>query len=60
MELPSERRLNGILVGALTDAMSGCDRYMVKAKYGKGSSLAGLVNVSSRLQELYKAARPSL
>lgn len=53
MELPGDRHLNGILVGALADAMYGCDRYMVKAKYGKGSSLAGLVKVSSRLQELY-------
>ena len=43
MELPGDRRLNGILVGALADAMYGCDRYMVKAKYGKGCSLAGLV-----------------
>ena len=57
MELPGDRRLNGILVGALADAMYGCDRYMVKAKYGKGCSLAGLVGVSSRLQELYRTGR---
>lgn len=57
MELPGDRHLNGILVGALADAMYGCDRYMVKAKYGKGSSLAGLVKVSSRFQALYRAGR---
>lgn len=57
MELPGDRHLNGILVGALADAMYGSDRYMVKAKYGKGSSLAGLVNVSSRFQALYRAGR---
>lgn len=57
MELPGDRHLNGILVGALVDAMYGCDRYMVKAKYGKGSSLAGLVKVSSRFQALYRAGR---
>ena len=57
MELPGDRHLNGILVGALADAMYGCDRYMVKAKYGKGCNLAGLVKVSSRLQELYRAGR---
>ena len=52
MELPGDRHLNGILVGALADAMSGSDRYMVKAKYGKGCSLTGLVNVPSRFQAL--------
>lgn len=57
MELPGDRHLNGILVGALADAMYGCDRYMVKAKYGKGSSLAGLVKVSSRFQALYRVGR---
>ena len=57
MELPGDRHLNGILVGALADAMYGCDRYMVKVKYGKGSSLAGLVKVSSRFQALYRAGR---
>ena len=57
MELPGDRHLNGILVGALADAMYGCDRYMVKAKYGKGCRLTGLVKVSSRLQELYRIGR---
>ena len=57
MELPGDRHLNGILVGALADAMYGSDRYMVKAKYGKGCSLTGLVKVSSRLQELYRIGR---
>lgn len=57
MELPGDRHLNGILVGALADAMYGCDRYMVKAKYGKGCSLTGLVNVPSRFQALYRAGR---
>lgn len=57
MELPGDRHLNGILVGALADAMYGSDRYMVKAKYGKGCSLTGLVNVSSRFQALYRAGR---
>ena len=57
MELPGDRHLNGILVGALADAMYGCDRYMVKAKYGKGCSLTGLVNVPSRSQALYRAGR---
>ena len=57
MELPDDRHLNGILVGALADAMYGCDRYMVKAKYGKGCSLTGLVNVPSRFQALYRAGR---
>ena len=57
MELPGDRHLNGILVGALADAMSGSDRYMVKAKYGKGCSLTGLVNVPSRFQALYRAGR---
>ena len=52
MELPGDRHLNGILVGALADAMSGSDRYMVKVKYGKGCSLTGLVNVPSRFQAL--------
>ena len=52
MELPDDRHLNGILVGALADAMYGSDRYMVKAKYGKGCSLTGLVNVPSRFQAL--------
>ena len=55
MELPGDRHLNGILVGALADAMYGCDRYIVKAKYGKGCSLTGLVNVPSRFQALYRA-----
>lgn len=57
MELPGDRHLNGILVGALADAMYGCDRYMVKAKYGRGCILTGLVNVSSRFQALYRAGR---
>lgn len=57
MELPGDRHLNGILVGALADAMYGSDRYMVKAKYGKGCSLTGLVNVPSRFQALYRAGR---
>lgn len=57
MELPGDRHLNGILVGALADAMYGCDRYIVKAKYGKGCSLTGLVNVPSRFQALYRAGR---
>lgn len=57
MELPGDRHLNGILVGALADAMYGCDRYMVKAKYGKGCSLTGLVNVPSRFQALYRAGK---
>lgn len=57
MELPGDRHLNGILVGALADAMYGSDRYMVKAKYGKGYSLTGLVNVPSRFQALYRAGR---
>lgn len=57
MELPGDRHLNGILVGALADAMYGCDRYMVKAKYGKGCSLAGFVHVSSRFQELCRTGR---
>ncbi len=57
MELLGDRHLNGILVGALADAMYGCDRYMVKAKYGKGCSLTGLVNVPSRFQALYRAGR---
>lgn len=57
MELPGDRHLNGILVGALADVMYGCDRYMVKAKYGKGCSLTGLVNVPSRFQALYRAGR---
>lgn len=60
MELPGDRHLNGILVGALADAMYGSDRYMVKAKYGKGCSLTGLVNVSSRFQALYRAGRTFL
>ena len=57
MELPGDRHLNGILVGALADAMYGSDRYMMKAKYGKGCSLTGLVNVPSRFQALYRAGR---
>lgn len=57
MELPGDRHLNGILVGALADAMYGSDRYMVKAKYGKGCSLAGFVHVSSRFQELCRTGR---
>ena len=57
MELPDDRHLNGILVGALADAMYGSDRYMVKDKYGKGCSLTGLVNVPSRFQALYRAGR---
>lgn len=57
MELPGDRHLNGILVGALADAMYGSDRYMVKAKYGKGCSLTGLVNVPSRFQALYRKGR---
>lgn len=57
MEVPGDRHLNGILVGALADAMYGCDRYMVKAKYGKGCSLTDLVNVPSRFQALYRAGR---
>lgn len=57
MELPGDRHLNGILVGALADAMYGSDRYMVKAKYGKGCILTGLVNVPSRFQALYRAGR---
>lgn len=57
MELPGDRHLNGILVGALADAMYGSDRYMVKAKYGKGCSLTGLVSVPSRFQALYRAGR---
>lgn len=57
MELPGDRHLNGILVGALADAMYGSDRYMVKAKYGKGCNLTGLVNVPSRFQALYRAGR---
>lgn len=57
MELPGDRHLNGILVGTLADAMYGSDRYMVKAKYGKGCSLTGLVNVPSRFQALYRAGR---
>lgn len=57
MELPGDRHLNGILVGALADAMYGSDRYMMKAKYGKGCWLNDLVNVPSRFQELYRAGR---
>lgn len=57
MELPGDRHLNGILVGALADAMYGCDRYMMKAKYGKGCWLDDLVNVPSRFQALYRAGR---
>ena len=57
MELPGDRHLNGILVGALADAMYGSDRYMVKAKYGKGCWLNDLVNVPSRFQALYRVGR---
>lgn len=57
MELPGDRHLNGILVGALADAMYGSDRYMMKAKYGKGCWLKDLVNVPSRFQALYRTGR---
>ena len=39
MKLPGDRHLNAIIVGALADAMYGCDMYLVKKKYGETSHL---------------------
>lgn len=40
MILPRDHHINGIFVGALADAMYGCERYFVKSKYGQGCSLS--------------------
>lgn len=39
MKLPGDKHFNGILVGALADAMYGCGYYMVKKKFNGGCLL---------------------
>ncbi len=57
MQLQGDCHVNGILVGALADAMYGCERYFVKSKYGEGCSLNGCNYVSGEIIQLYKAKR---
>lgn len=39
MKLSGDRHLNAILVGALADAMYGCERYLIKKKYGESKDM---------------------
>lgn len=39
MKMSGDRHLNAMLVGALADAMYGCEYYYVKKKYGEGCFL---------------------
>lgn len=55
MKLPGDRHVNGILVGALADAMYSCERYMVKSKYGENCSLHCYAPVN--IKELHHSKR---
>ncbi len=57
MKLPGDHHINGILVGALADAMYGCERYMVKSKYGEGCCLHSYKYVPYNIWELYRSKR---
>ena len=57
MKLPGDCHVNSILVGALADAMYGCERYMVKSKYGEGCLLQSYKYVPYNIWELHRSKR---
>lgn len=57
MLLSGDRHVNAIFVGALADAMYGCERYFIKSKYGKGCALDCYRYVSWEIMQLHKHKR---
>lgn len=57
MLLPGDCHVNAIFVGALADAMYGCDRYFVKNKYGEGCALNSYKYVSEEIMQLHRRQR---
>lgn len=57
MSLPGDKHLNGILVGALADAMYGCDMYLKKTKYGGGHVWLHSKFIPNKIVELCKVQR---
>lgn len=57
MLLSGDHHVNAIFVGALADAMYGCDRYFVKSKYGEGCILNCYKYVSEEIMQLYRSQR---
>lgn len=57
MLLAGDRHVNAIIVGALADAMYGCERYFVKKKYGEGCALNCYKYVSAEIMQLHRNQR---
>lgn len=57
MLLAGDRHFNAIVVGALADAMYGCERYFVKKKYGEGCTLNCYKYVEAEIMQLHRNQR---